>query len=91
VHRKWKEKQFDYVLVNMVHPYYKFEFVKDTFRNNVFPVSLDTIEYNGVIKPPTSIQRQPGQKRTKRIRKILHGHARDVENEVTTGELAKVR
>jgi hypothetical protein len=69
VYRKWKEKQFDYVLANLVHPYYKFEFVKETFRNNVFPVSLDTIEYDGVTKPPTSIQRQPGRPRTKRIRR----------------------
>jgi hypothetical protein len=57
--------QFDYVLASMVHPYYKFEFVKETFGNNVFPVSLDTIEYDGVIKPPTSIKHQPGRPRTK--------------------------
>jgi hypothetical protein len=43
------------------------KFVKETFRNNVFPVSLDTIEYHGVTKPPTSIKRQPGRPRTKRI------------------------
>jgi hypothetical protein len=37
VHRKWKEKQFDYVLANMVHPYYsKLEFVKKTFRKKCF-------------------------------------------------------
>ena len=33
----------------------------------MFPVSLDTIEYNGATKPPTSIERQPGRPRTKRI------------------------
>ncbi len=68
VYRKRKEKQFDYVLANMVHPYYKFKFVKETFRNDVFPVSLDAIEYHGVTEPPTrSIKRQPGRPRIKRI------------------------
>jgi hypothetical protein len=69
VYRKWKEKQLDCVLANMEHPYYKFEFVKETFRNTVFPVSLDTIEYDGVTKPPTSIKRQPGRAGAKRIRR----------------------
>ena len=69
VYRKWKEKQFNYVLANLVHPYYKFEFVKQTFRNNVFPVSLDAIKYDGVTKPPMVSKRQPGRPRTKRIRR----------------------
>jgi hypothetical protein len=99
VHRKWKEKQFDYVLANTVHPYYKFEFVKENFRNNVFPVSLDTIECDGVTKPPTSIKRQPGSPRTKIIRR--RSEFLDPEDspvtcskcgkEVTKGELAGVR
>ena len=54
------------VLANMVHLYYKFEFWKENFWNNVFPVSLDTIEYNGVTKTSTSVKRKPGRPRTKR-------------------------
>ena len=44
VFRKWKEKDFAYVIGNLVHPYYSFEFVQNTFRNNVFPVCLETLE-----------------------------------------------
>jgi hypothetical protein len=36
VYKRWKEKQFDNMLANLVHPHYKFGFVKQTFRSNFF-------------------------------------------------------
>ena len=43
VFRKWKEMEFIHVLMNLVHPYYTFEFVQSFFKKNVFPVCLETI------------------------------------------------
>ena len=69
VFRKWKEKDFTYVIGNLVHPYYSFEFVQNTFRSNVFPVCLETLEYDGVTKEPALPKRQAGRPKTKRIRR----------------------
>jgi hypothetical protein len=32
VFRRWKEKDFSYVVGNLVHPYYTFDFVHNTFK-----------------------------------------------------------
>jgi hypothetical protein len=62
VFRIWKkEKEFSYVLGNLVHPFYTFEFVHNTFTKNVFPVCLETIEYDGETKEPKSPRRQAGR------------------------------
>ena len=68
VYRKWKEVDFNYVLANTVDEIYTFRNVKDTLRRNVFPVSLDTIPYDGVTKPPLVEKRPAGRPCTKRIR-----------------------
>jgi MULE transposase domain/SWIM zinc finger len=69
VFRKWKEREFSYVLGNLVHPFYTFEFVHNSFTKNVFPVCLETIEYDGETKEPKSPRRQAGRPQKKRIRK----------------------
>jgi hypothetical protein len=69
VYRKWKEKDFSYVVGNLVHPYYTFEFVHNSFKNNVLPVCLETIEYDGVTREPSLPKRQSGRPKTKRIRR----------------------
>ena len=68
VYRKWKEVDFNYVLTNLVDEKYTFVNVKNMLRKNVFPVSLDGIQYDGVTKPPLVAKRQSGRPRTKRIR-----------------------
>ena len=69
VFRKWQEKEFSYVLRSLVHPFYTFEFVHNTFKKNVFPVCLETTVYDGETKEPNLPKRQSGRPRTKRIRK----------------------
>jgi hypothetical protein len=61
VFRIWKEKEFSYVLGNLVHPFYTFELVHNTFTKNVFLVCLETIEYDGKTKEPKSPRRQAGR------------------------------
>jgi len=68
VYRKWKEKEVDYILSDLVPAYYKFGYVKQMFTSNVFPVSLEGIAYDGVTKPPEATKRQAGRPRMKRIR-----------------------
>ena len=60
VFRKWKEKEFSYVLGNLVHPFYTFEFVHNSFTKNVFLVCLETIECDGETKELKSPRRQAG-------------------------------
>ncbi|KAI2512166.1 MULE transposase domain [Fragilaria crotonensis] len=69
VFRKWQEKEFSYVLRSLVHPFYTFEFVHNTFKKNVFPVCLETTVYDGETKEPNVPKRQSGRPKTKRIRK----------------------
>ena len=69
VFRKWNEKEFNYILRNLVHPFYTFEFVHNTFRKNVFPVCLKTTKYDGETKEPKLPKRQSGRPKTKQIRR----------------------
>ena len=66
VFRKWKEKDFSYVLQNLVHPYYKFECVQQTYRNSIFPACIDKIKYNDATRPPVKKPR-PGRPRSKQF------------------------
>jgi len=69
VYRKWNEVDLNYVFANLVDANYTFGNVKNTFKRNVFPVSLDGIQYDGVTKPPLVAKRQSGRPKTKRIRR----------------------
>ena len=69
VYRKWNEVDLNYVFANLVNGYYTFRNVKNTFKRNVFPVSLDGIQYDGATKPPVVAKRQSGRPKTKRIRR----------------------
>ena len=69
VYRKCKEVDLNYVFTNLVDKNYTFVNVKNTFKRNVFPVSLDGIKYDGVTKPPRVASRQSGRPRTRRIRR----------------------
>ena len=44
IFRKWKEKDFSYVLQNLVHPYYTFECVQQLYKNNIFPACIDNVQ-----------------------------------------------
>lgn len=69
VYRKWKEKEFTYILQHLVHPYYTFDFVQKMYKNNIYPACLDSVQYDCETKPPASRGRQPGRPRVKRIRR----------------------
>ena len=69
IFRKWKEKDFGYILRNLVHPYYKFEYVQEMYKNNIFPACIDNVKYDGVTRPPVVTKRQPGRPRSKRLRR----------------------
>ena len=69
VYRKWKEVDLNYVFTNLVDKNYAFVNVKNTFKRNVFPVSLDGIKYDGVTKPPLVASQQSGRPRTRRMRR----------------------
>ena len=60
VYRKWKKVDLNFVFTNLVGKNYTFGNVKNTFKRNVFPVSLDGIKYDGVTKPPLVTSRQSG-------------------------------
>jgi hypothetical protein len=64
------EVDLNYVLTNLVDKNYRFVGnVKSTFKRNVFPVTLDGIEYDGDTKLPLVVTCQSGWPRTRRIRR----------------------
>ena len=69
VYRKWKEADFNYILLNLIDGYYTYGFVQSTFKKNIYPVSLDTLAYDGKTTPPVSSKRSSGRPRKKRIRR----------------------
>ena len=71
VYRKWKEVDLNYVFMNLVDKNYTFVYVKNTFKRNVFPVSLDGIKYDGVTKPLRVASRQSGRPRIRRRSEFL--------------------
>jgi hypothetical protein len=59
VYRKcWEEKDLDYVLENVVHVFYRYDYVQKLFQNNVFPTCIDNATYDGETKPPRVTGRQ---------------------------------
>jgi hypothetical protein len=88
VYRKWYEKDFEYVLQNLVHPYYTFEYVQKLYKSNIYPVCVDNINYDGTTKPPVVRGRQPGRPRTKRIRRRSEFLAED-DSPVTCSECGR--
>ena len=69
VFRKTKSVEKEYILANLVHEYYTYSYVQQTFIKNIFPVSLDTLAYDGETKPSSGVKRGSGRPRTKCIRR----------------------
>jgi ribosomal protein L32 len=69
VYRKTKSVEKEYILANLVHEYYTYSYVQQTFTKNIFPVSLDTLAYDRETGPPSCVKRGSGRPRTKRIRR----------------------
>ena len=69
MYRKSKSSDRKYILANLIDEYYTHGCVQTTFTNNIYPVSLDTVAYNGETKPPLGSKRSSGRPRTKRIRR----------------------
>jgi hypothetical protein len=55
VYRKWKEKDCTYVLLNVVNPFYTYEYLHKLFTENGFPTCVDNVTYDGETKPPASV------------------------------------
>ena len=60
VYRKWKEADYNYVLMNLVDQFYMYGFVKKMFKKNIYPVSLDNVAYDGLTTPPLAPKVSPG-------------------------------
>jgi hypothetical protein len=58
-----------YILECLVHDYYSCNLAKEMFKKNIFPVSVDTLGYDGLTNPPVNSKRSVGRPRTKRIRR----------------------
>jgi hypothetical protein len=68
VYRKNHGADLNYILANLVHDYYTYGFLKRMFKNNIYPVSLDNLAYDGVTKPPFVSKRSTG--RPRKLRRI---------------------
>lgn len=66
--RKWMEKDLRWILDNKVHYYFKYKSLHLLYENNIFPVILDNIRYDGKSKPPP-ITVSTGRPKMKRYRK----------------------
>jgi hypothetical protein len=64
---KWKQKDFSYVLQNLVYPYYKFECIQQMYRNNIFPACINNVKYNDTTRSPVVKTPQPGRPRSKQL------------------------
>ena len=54
------------------------KFAKEMFKKNIFPVSVDTLGYDGLTNPPVNSKRSAGRPRTKRLRRrSLYATAED--------------
>jgi hypothetical protein len=67
VYWKWEEKDLNYMLENVVHVFYRYNYVQKLFNQNVFPTCIANATYDGETKPPVVTGRQAGRARTKRI------------------------
>jgi hypothetical protein len=78
VYRKHKEVEMTYILECLVHDYYSCNLAKEMFKKNIFPVSVDTLGYDGLTNPPVNSKLSAGRPRTKRIRRrSLYAAAED--------------
>jgi hypothetical protein len=78
VYRKHREVEMTYVLERLVHEYYSCKSAKEMFKKNIFPVSVDTLGYDGLTNPPVNSKRSAGRPRTKRLRRrSLYATAED--------------
>ena len=62
-----EEKDFGYILRNLVHPYCKFEYVQEMYKNNIFPACIDNVKYDGVTRPPAVTKRQSGRPQSNQL------------------------
>ena len=69
VYRKATSADKNYILANLIDTYYTHGCVQTTFKKNIYPVSLNTVTYDGETKPPLRNKRSSGRPRTKRIRR----------------------
>ena len=69
VYRKSKSSDRNNILANLIDEYSIHGCVQTTFTKNIYPVSLDTVAYNGETKPPLGSKRSTGWPRTKPIRR----------------------
>ena len=67
VYRKWEDKTLEHVLQNVVHPFYRYDYVHKLFTMNVFPTRIDNMTYDSETKSPAVAGRQTGRPRTKRV------------------------
>ena len=68
VYRKSKSADENYILANLVHEYYTHGCVQAMFQKNIYPVSMDTVTYDGETNPPrVSEKRSAGRPRMKRL------------------------
>ena len=70
MYRLHKGRDLTYVKSNklVVHEYLKFAYVKETFKQNIFPVSMDSLTSDGMTCPPIVKKPTAGHPKTKRIR-----------------------
>jgi hypothetical protein len=67
VYRKSKSADKIYILANLINEYYSNGCVQRTFKRNIYPVSLDTLAYDGTTTPFSGSKRSSGRPRTKRV------------------------
>ena len=68
VYRLHEGRDFTYVTSELVHEYHKFAYVKQTFKQNIYPVSMESLTSDGTTRPPIVKKRTAGRPKTKRIR-----------------------
>ena len=78
VYRKHKEVEMTYITENKVNDYYSYKLAKKMFKKNIFPVSVDTLGYDGLTNPPVNSRRSVRRPRWKRYRRrSLYAAAED--------------
>ena len=68
VYRLHKGSNLTYVKSELVHEYHKYAYVKEAFKQKVYPVSMDSLTTDGTTRPLIVKKRTSGRPKTKRIR-----------------------
>ena len=68
VYRLHKGRDLMYVKSELVHEYHKFAYIKETFKQNIYPVSMDSLKSDGTTRPPIVKKQAAGGPKNKRIR-----------------------